>query len=295
MIYGSWVRVWKKRMAAFVDAYNAAHPDDPIKTPAGFNPNTRYWGPHAQDLAKIVKARAGVAEPDGRLDGALRKVLRGVRTDVQPPFYGIDVSNHNGTIDWADVAADKRRIRFAWAKATEGVHFTDGYYARNRAGAKKHGIAFGAYAYVHPGNLRYATEQMKHFLAVADYQPGDLAPVIDWEEPEGAHRDQLATLETCVRYLRQETGVWPVVYGGAYILGGLGAPKDSVLRRCPLWLPFYGSNDGAEHPSSQPPIPSPWKRWDVWQFTSVGSVEGIVGRVDVNVSRVALSKLRGQA
>lgn len=293
LIYGPWVRTWKRRLAAFVATYNAAHQDDPIKVPPEFNPNTLYWGPHAQELARLVKKRAGVDEPDGRLDGALRKILRKVALDVAPPFLGIDVSNHNGTIDWRDVAADSKRIRFAYAKATERTGFVDAYYARNKAGAKKNGIAFGAYAYVHPGSADYGIAQMKHFLAVANYEPTDLAPAIDWEESAGAVPAQLATLEACVEYVRKETGVFPVIYGGAYILRGLNAPRSSVLRRCVLWLPWYGRNDGGRYPDAQPPLPSPWPNWDVHQFTSSGSVEGIVGRVDLNYSRVPLSKLRG--
>lgn len=294
MIYGTWVRVWKRRMAAFVETYNAHHQDDPIDIPRGFNPDTRYWGPHAQALAQIVKKRAGVDEPDGRLDGALRKILRKVQIDAVPPFYGIDVSNHNGTIDWADVAADPKKIRFVWAKATEGDSFVDAYYDRNRAGAKKHGLAFGAYSFVHEGSVSYGVAQMKHLLSVADYKPGDLAPCIDWERPGGATPDQVATLEACVRYVRNETGVFPVIYGGAYVLGPMRIPRTSVIRRCVLWLPWYGPNDGGRYPNLAPPIPQPWKAWDVHQYTSNGSVEGIVGRVDMNYSRVPLSKLRGQ-
>ena len=47
--------------------------------------------------------------------------------------YAIDVSNHQGLIDWSEVAAD--HVGFAYVKATEGKTFVDPYFARNWAGA----------------------------------------------------------------------------------------------------------------------------------------------------------------
>jgi lysozyme len=52
--------------------------------------------------------------------------------------FGIDVSNHQGSVDWSRVAADD--IRFAYVKATEGGDFVDSRFAANWAGARAAGL-----------------------------------------------------------------------------------------------------------------------------------------------------------
>ena len=56
---------------------------------------------------------------------------------------GIDVSHHQGVIDWSQVAGSGQR--FAIAKATEGRTFVDPNYAFNKTGAEMSGLVFGAY------------------------------------------------------------------------------------------------------------------------------------------------------
>src|SRR3954469_22613633 len=56
---------------------------------------------------------------------------------------GIDVSHHQGTINWDAVAGDG--VEFAWMKATEGATFRDASFARNWHQAGAAGLARGAY------------------------------------------------------------------------------------------------------------------------------------------------------
>ncbi len=91
-VSGPWVAVWKRRLAAAVATYNLAHPKDPIVVPTKFDPNTWYWGVHAQRLAAAYKTRAGIAEADGRLDGALRKLIQNAAPKPYTPKI-IDVRN----------------------------------------------------------------------------------------------------------------------------------------------------------------------------------------------------------
>jgi len=75
---------------------------------------------------------------------------------------GVDVSHHNGTIDW--VAAHAAGIAFTIAKASEADTFVDPMFTTNRQDAKAAGVAFGAYHFfradVDP------TVQANHFLDV---------------------------------------------------------------------------------------------------------------------------------
>src|SRR5438552_1576421 len=93
---------------------------------------------------------------------------------------GVDVSNHNGTIDWHTVA--NAGSQFAYVKATEGTTFNDRYYNANIQGAKNAGLMVGSYHYFRRGDPQ---GQARHFLArVSALSPGDLPPALDYEEAE---------------------------------------------------------------------------------------------------------------
>src|SRR3954453_10276082 len=61
----------------------------------------------------------------------------------QYPLRGIDVSHHQGQIDWSAVKASG--IQFAYIKATEGTEFTDATFAENWRNSNTAGIVRGAY------------------------------------------------------------------------------------------------------------------------------------------------------
>lgn len=184
---------------------------------------------------------------------------------------GIDVSNHQGTVDWGKVHAAGHR--FAWCKATEGTTFTDAYWARNREQAAKAGVRVGAYHFA-----RGQTGEVDHFLSVARPRPGELLPVLDVEAPGIS----AGWVKSAILNLRDGIGEWPVVYGSPGYLSPLRL--DASLAACPLWVAHY-TND------PNPIVPSPWGMWTAWQHSSDGSVPGISGRVDLNRLRTELDAI----
>ena len=62
--------------------------------------------------------------------------------------HGIDVSHHQGSIDWSAVAGDD--VGFAFIKATEGGDHIDRRFEENWIGAAKAGIPRGAYHFFTP-------------------------------------------------------------------------------------------------------------------------------------------------
>lgn len=89
---------------------------------------------------------------------------------------GVDVSNHQGDIDWRRVAGDD--IQFAYIKATEGGDWVDERFASNWIGAAKAGIARGAYHFF--TLCRSGAEQTANFLRTAP-DDGELPPALDLE------------------------------------------------------------------------------------------------------------------
>jgi len=183
--------------------------------------------------------------------------------------YGIDVSAHQGAIDWDRVAHD--RISFAYIKATEGGDFVDARFTVNWAGARRAGITAGAYhlfSLCTPGDL-----QARHFLGAA---PPDatMPPAVDLElagncslRPDPSTvRHELASFLTIVEAASREN---TVLYVGEdfqqrYSVGG-------ELQR-PLWkrrLLRRPDGDG----------------WTIWQIHGFAHIAGIRGRVDLDIMR----------
>jgi lysozyme len=179
---------------------------------------------------------------------------------------GIDVSNNNGHVDWAQVAAEG--YTYAFAKATEGLGFVDSFYPANRAGAAAHGIKFGAYHFFTPGED--PAEQVSFFLSHAKPRTGDIVPALDYERPPS----DKAPAEAFVVALKRELGVWPFFYTFLSFVEQMHIPVGSPLASCPLWL--------ADFTTARPAPPKPWHEITIWQHSSTAKVPGIGGSVDVD-------------
>src|ERR1043166_1347174 len=93
------------------------------------------------------------------------------------PVRGVDVSHHQGTIDWS--AVKTAGITFAYIKATEGTRYQDPAFVQNWSGAAGSGIVGGAYHFFTrdaPGE-----KQAENFLRVAPVDSNTLPPAIDLE------------------------------------------------------------------------------------------------------------------
>ena len=67
--------------------------------------------------------------------------------NIKRQYDGIDVSHHQGKIDWKEVAKDKQ-IKFVYIKATQGTSIKDKNYEQNIKGARRQGLRCGSYHYL---------------------------------------------------------------------------------------------------------------------------------------------------
>ena len=193
---------------------------------------------------------------------------------------GIDVSHHQGPIDWSQVAA--AGTRFAFAKATEGRNYIDPQYATNKAGAALSGVAFGAYHFARPDRTANdAVLEADHFVDISQLEPGELLAVLDIERNE----DQMSQAEmtrwilTWLDRVTERVGVRPMVYtsphGWATRTGDTTAVADAGYLL--LWVAHWNV--------ASPTVPGAnWSGngWTFWQYGNCGTVPGIVGCVDVD-------------
>lgn len=184
---------------------------------------------------------------------------------------GIDVSHHQGAIDWARVRAGG--IGFAFIKATEGATFVDPAFANHWARARAAGLPRGAYHF-----FTFCTagrDQAANFIATVPLDDGALPPVVDLEFGGNCSREPTVTelraqLGDFVRALEAHYGTRVLFYvteefEDAY--GELTRDRELFVRR--LILPRH--MDG--------------RRWRFWQFDNGARVDGIEHPTDLDAFR----------
>ena len=140
-------------------------------------------------------------------------------------YNGIDVSKHQGRIDWERVAADKK-IQFVYIKATEGATHVDKAYERNIAQARRAGLKVGSYHFF--TSYKSARAQFDNFKRYVDKDEQDLLPMVDVEEAgnRGARRSVLqAHLQEFMDLVRGEYGKYPLLYSQYKFYNTLLAPE----------------------------------------------------------------------
>lgn len=188
--------------------------------------------------------------------------------------YGIDVSHHQGRIDWGRVAQDD--MAFAYIKATEGADFVDSRFAENWRGADAAGLLRGAY---HFFTLCTAGErQAQNFLRVVADDADALPPAVDLElagncraRPDRALVDR--ELNTFLSLVEEATGQTAILYVGDDF-EELYRVRASFGRS--LWHRRF-----LRRPNVEGLV--------IWQVSGFAEVDGVRGRVDLNISRHALT------
>lgn len=128
-------------------------------------------------------------------------------------LYGVDVSSHQGTINWTAVKGAKD---FALIKATEGCNWADPQWTTNRSGCRASGILRGFYHYARPDLGNTGTWEADSFVnLVGALQPGELL-MLDYEpEQSTAGYDNPQAVAWCKEWLDRvfsRTGVKPMIY-----------------------------------------------------------------------------------
>jgi lysozyme len=183
------------------------------------------------------------------------------------PLRGVDVSHHQGTIDWPRVA--RSDVSFAILKATEGGDYVDDTFARNLAGARAAGLVVGVYhffTFCRPG-----AEQAKNFLAAVPRDQPLLPPVVDIEFGGNcATRPTVADLgKELSDFLKPVETAFDrpaILYVMDDVVAQYGAALPDRKRwvRSLVWPPSKGG-------------------WVYWQYHNAGRVDGIATDVDLNV------------
>ncbi len=186
------------------------------------------------------------------------------------PILGIDISHHQGNIDWDQLSKDD--VRFVYMKATEGGDWKDRRFAINWREAARVGLLRGAYHFF--TFCRSGSEQAQNFIDTVALAPNSLPPAVDLEfggncRKQPTLKEILHELGVFLKRLEKKYRKKPVLYVTrefyeAYMVG--------QFRDYPLWVrsiifePHYVQ-----------------RKWHLWQFHNRARKVGIDGPVDLNV------------
>jgi len=184
-------------------------------------------------------------------------------------IYGIDISVYQGKIDYTKLDTN---ITFVIMKVSEGTNRVDMRFKYNWDNCTK---IKGGYHFFRPQSS--GTTQAKLFLTNLDLNESDIRPVIDVEWTPywnlKKHRKiGVKNLKQMIEYIRDKTGVEPIIYTGGYFWRDFIAPYYDGVHT--LWV--------ADYRNKQPNTPHNMN-WTIWQFTCKAKIDGIKTKVDKNI------------
>lgn len=189
------------------------------------------------------------------------------QNEDQDPF-GIDVSHHNGKINWDQVPD----VDFVYIKATEGATYVDPVYQQNINGARARKFRVGAYHYFRTtSSVQKQFENYKKHVMKSDI---DLIPMVDVEECKKWSATQFQdSLMRFIQLVKSHYGKAPMIYSVNTFYNKYCAPWFNNFH---LIIGRYGN---------EKPFIKGKGTYPIWQKSQTGKLSGIPKEVDIDVFR----------
>lgn len=189
-------------------------------------------------------------------------------------LIGIDVSNHQGDIDWETVknsGVEFAFIRIGYGHNREAKIMEDEKFRQNLEGARNVGLKVGLYFYSYATEIWEAEEQANWIVKTLNGEKIDLPIVFDYETWKSFPTYNINIVDlnkVAKRFLDilHGNGYEGMNYSSKYYLNTIWN-----LSEYPTWLAHYVSKTNYD------------KDFKVWQFSNTGEVPGINGFVDLDV------------
>ena len=202
------------------------------------------------------------------------QVIQGVNTGT---VMGIDISKHNGNIDWNAVKNSGVQyviLRCGYRGSASGVLVEDQKFKRNIQGATAAGLKVGIYFFSQAVNEVEAVEEASMTLSLIKNYRITYPVYIDVESANGradgiSKAARTSVINAFCQTIRN-SGYTPGLYANKNWL--TEKINTGALGGCKIWLAQYVA------------APTYGGRYEMWQYSSRGSIAGIKGNVDLNVS-----------
>lgn len=189
---------------------------------------------------------------------------------------GIDVSKHNGAIDWSAVKKSGN-VDFCILRAGYGKSISqkDGQFERNYSECRRLGIPVGAYWYSYAITPAEAEAEARVFLQAIAGKQFEFPVYLDIEEKSTLNTGSknVSAIVKAFCNTMEKAGYWCGVYASR---SHVQTYFDSTVKnRYSLWLAEWGSKlnySGGEV--------------GMWQYSDKGTISGISGKVDMDICYV---------
>ena len=250
-----------------------------ITSSEGANPDT-------EDLNSGIMPFAMVENPAGyKVFNWFDKFSNGYYTGTNA-YKGIDVSYHNGSIDWAKVKASG--VDYAIIRCGFGMDQSDQddtQWFNNVEGCLNYDIPFGVYIYSYATNTSRATSEADHVLRLLDeagLDPSDLGYPIyfDMEDVTTLNSDH-AAIATAFCNKVEAAGYVAGIYSSASWFND--RLTDSCFSNWTKWVAQWNASSGLTYKG----LADFSSGNGMWQFSDYGSVPGISSACDLNYTFMA--------
>ena len=182
---------------------------------------------------------------------------------------GIDVSKHNGVIDWDKVIVDFAIIRIGFGMYENQK---DEMFERNYSEATKVNIPVGVYHYSYAKSVDEAIKEAELVIKWLNGRKLDLPVYFDIEDNSQKNLSRAILDGMCEAFCNriEKAGYWAGIYSNKYwatsVISGIKLGKKYTY-----WIAQY--TDECTYTGD----------YAIWQYTSKGKVNGISGNVDMNI------------
>jgi len=191
----------------------------------------------------------------------------GISKTDKPLSNGIDLSCHNGSIDWTKVKADFVILRAGYGKETNQV---DSRFGEYYSAAKTHGIPIGVYWYSYAMDEDEARKEADVFLATIRDKQFEYPVFYDVEEEKQFElgKEKLSAIIRTFLKRVEAAGYFVGLYGSASSL--VTHTENDIKEKYTIWLAHWCENTNYSG------------AYGIWQHSCKGRAEGISGDVDLD-------------
>lgn len=241
------------------------------------NVEYRYTGWQTIDGKRFFYDKNGTAVTGEQVIQGVKYTFNGDGSLNTGTVMGIDISKHNGNIDWNAVKNSGVQyviLRCGYRGSASGVLVEDQKFKRNIQGATAAGLKVGIYFFSQAVNEVEAVEEASMTLSLIKNYRITYPVYIDVESANGradgiSKAARTSIINAFCQTIRN-SGYTPGLYANKNWL--TEKINTGALGGCKIWLAQYVA------------APTYGGRYEMWQYSSRGSIAGIKGNVDLNVS-----------
>lgn len=193
---------------------------------------------------------------------------------------GIDISHWNGSIDFEKVKASGIEFVIIKAGGSDKGFYTDSKFKENYEKALAAGLSIGAYYFAgrYFRGIEAGVTDAQKFIDILSGIKFDYPVFLDIEAQDSRYKEEITDASVAFCEQMEKAGYFVGIYASD-VAGFKDRLNHERISSYAHWVARYGKE------------PEVCKEYGIWQYTSKGSVPGISGSVDMDVSAVDYSKV----